>query len=130
MQPAQRAWGFGGVRSPGTRLTGSGAGWLFANPSGGPAPALALPLAGVLANLARLEWWLRHRSYADPPDIGGGWGEIISQIARPHPPNRFPNQRIVQPIRQFSPSTAARPHGVVILTAQRDIRMLHTLRAP
>lgn len=62
MQPATQAWGFAAVRLLGTVVIGFGAGWLFGNPWGGLAAALALHLAWVLANLARLEWWLRHRS--------------------------------------------------------------------
>src|SRR5256885_6199586 len=95
MNRATQAWGFAAVGLLGTAVIGFGAGWLFGNPFGGLAAALALHLAWVLANLARLEWWLRHRSYADPPDIGGGWGESNAQIARPHPPQRLPKQRLL-----------------------------------
>src|SRR2546430_7041077 len=97
MQPATQAWGFAAVRLLGTVAIGCGAGWLFGNPSGGLAAALALHLVWVLANLARLEWWLRHRSYADPPDIGGGGGEVIAPLVRPRLPHGFPKQRLVQP---------------------------------
>jgi two-component system, OmpR family, phosphate regulon sensor histidine kinase PhoR len=69
----------------------------------------------------RLEWWLRHRNYADPPDIGGVWGEIIAQIVRLHRRKRFHKQRFVQLMRQLQRSTAALPNGVVILNAQREI---------
>src|ERR1700758_2415740 len=121
MQPATQAWWFAAVRLLGTVVLGSGAGWLFGNPWGGLALALALHLAWVLANLVRLEWWLRHRNYADPPDIGGVWGEIIAQIVRLHRRKRFHKQRFVQLMRQLQRSTAALPNGVVILNAQREI---------
>jgi len=106
MQPATQAWGFAAVRLLVTAVSGFGVGWLFGNPFGGLAAALALHLAWVLANLARLEWWLRHRSYADPPDIGGVWGEIIAQIVRLHRRKRFHKQRFVQadaPIAALQP---------------------------
>src|SRR3979490_2049593 len=121
MQPAAAGWGFAAVRLLGTAVIGFGAGWLFGNPFGGLAAALALHLAWVLANLARLEWRLRHRSYADPPHIGGVWGEIIAQIVRLHRRKRFHKQRFVQLMRQLQRSTAALPNGVVILNAQREI---------
>src|SRR2546421_6337596 len=114
MQPATQAWGFAAVRLLGTVAIGCGAGWLFGNPSGGLAAALALHLAWVLANLARLEWWLRHRSYADPPDIGGGLGGNIPPIAGHHPHQRFHKQRFEQLIRHVAASTAALPYVVVI----------------
>src|SRR5258708_32051457 len=98
MQPATQAWGFAAVRLLGTAVIGFGAGWLFGNPFGGLAAALALHLAWVLANLARLEWWLRHRSYADPPDIGGGGGGVNPHNVRPPPPQRLPQQRLLQPL--------------------------------
>src|SRR5207302_667221 len=129
MQPATQAWGFAAVRLLGTVVIGCGAGWLFGNPFGGLAAALALHLAWVLANLARLEWWLRHRSYADPPDIGGVWGEIIAQIVRLHRRKGFHKQRFVQLMRQLQRSTAALPNGVVILNAQREIVWFNRMAA-
>lgn len=121
MQPATQAWWFAAVRLLGTVLIGGTVGWLFGNAWGGIACALALHLAWVLANLFRLEWWLRHRNYADPPDVGGVWGEIIAQIVRLHRRKRFHKQRFVQLMRQLQRSTAALPDGVVILNAQREI---------
>jgi two-component system, OmpR family, phosphate regulon sensor histidine kinase PhoR len=129
MQPATQAWGFAAVRLLGTVLLGAGAGWLLGNTWLGLAAALALHLAWVLANLARLEWWLRHRSYADPPDIGGVWGEIIAQIVRLHRRKRFHKQRFVQLMRQLQRSTAALPNGVVILNAQREIAWFNRMAA-
>src|SRR2546430_15312768 len=91
MQPATQAWGFAAVRLLGTVVIGCGAGWLFGNPFGGLAAALALHLVWVLANLARLEWWLRHRSYADPPHIGGGGGGSHPPNPGPPPPQGVPS---------------------------------------
>src|SRR4029077_2558523 len=87
----------------------------------GLACALGVHLAWYLANLFRLEWWLRHRSYTDAPDVGGVWGEIISQVVRLHRRKRFHKQRFVQLIRQLQRSTAALPNGVVMLNGQREI---------
>jgi two-component system phosphate regulon sensor histidine kinase PhoR len=83
----------------------------------------------VLANLFRLEWWLRNRNYADPPDVGGVWGEIIAQIVRLHRRKRFHKQRFVQLMRQLQRSTAALPDGVVILNAQREIVWFNRMAA-
>ena len=121
MQPATQMWWFTIGRLFATVLVGLGAGWLLGNVWGGLACALALHLGWVLANLFRLEWWLRHRNYADPPDVGGVWGEIIAQVVRLHRRKRFHKQRFVQLMRQLQRSTAALPNGVVILNAQREI---------
>src|SRR5258708_1897686 len=121
MQPATQAWGFAAARLLATVLIGLGAGSLFGNAWGGLAAALVLHRAWQLVNLFRLEWWLRHRSYADAPGVGGVWGEIIAQIVRLHRRKRFHKQRFVQLIRQLQRSTAALPNGVVILNGQREI---------
>src|SRR5579859_7925071 len=121
MQPATQAWWFAAGRVLATVVVGLVAGWLFGNLWAGLAGALALHLGWQLANLFRLEWWLRHRSYADPPDVGGVFGEIIAQIVRLHRRKRFHKQRFVQLMRQLQRSTAALPNGVVILNAQREI---------
>ncbi len=104
-----------------TVLCGLLLGWLFGAVWIGLGIALALHLGWQLANLFRLEWWLRHRSFADPPDVGGVFGEIIAQIVRLHRRKRFHKQRFVQLMRQLQRSTAALPNGVVILNAQREI---------
>ena len=129
MQPATQAWWFAAVRLLGTVLLGLAVGALVGNPSAGLAAALALHLTWVLVNLVRLEWWLRHRSYADPPDIGGVWGEIIAQIVRLHRRKRFHKQRFVQLMRQLQRSTTALPNGVVILNAQREIVWFNRMAA-
>jgi two-component system phosphate regulon sensor histidine kinase PhoR len=121
VQPATQAWWFAAGRLLGTVLIGAGLGWLVGHPWEGLACTLTLHLAWVLANLFRLEWWLRHRNYADPPNVGGVWGEIIAQIVRLHRRKRFHKQRFVQLMRQLQRSTAALPNGVVILNAQREI---------
>ena len=129
MEPATQAWWFAAGRLLGTVIIGCFAGWLFGNLWGGLACALALHLTWLLVNLFRLEWWLRHRSYADPPDAGGVWGEIIAQIVRLHRRKRFHKQRFVQLMRQLQRSTAALPNGVVILNAQREIVWFNRMAA-
>ena len=129
MQPATQAWLFAAGRLLATVLVGAGVGWLFGNVWGGLAVALVLHLAWVLANLFRLEWWLRHRNYAEPPDVGGVWGEIIAQVVRLHRRKRFHKQRFVQLMRQLQRSTAALPDGVVILNAQREIVWFNRMAA-
>ena len=104
-------------------------GWLFGNVWIGLGIALALHLGWQLINLFRLEWWLRHRSFADPPDVGGVFGEIIAQIVRLHRRKRFHKQRFVQLMRQLQRSTAALPNGVVILNAQREIIWFNRMAA-
>lgn len=129
MQPATQMWWFTVGRVFATVLVGLAAGWLLGNLWAGLACALALHLGWVLANLFRLEWWLRHRNFADPPDVGGVWGEIIAQVVRLHRRKRFHKQRFVQLMRQLQRSTAALPNGVVILNAQREIVWFNRMAA-
>src|SRR5438128_3135593 len=129
MQPATQAWWFAAGRLLGTVLIGCSAGWLLGSAWGGLACALGLHLGWQLINLFRLEWWLRHRSFADPPDVGGVFGEIIAQIVRLHRRKRFHKQRFVQLMRQLQRSTAALPNGVVILNAQREIVWFNRMAA-
>src|SRR5437588_8466002 len=129
MQPATQAWWFAAGRMLATVLAGLVAGWLFGMVWIGLGVALALHLVWVLVYLFRLEWWLRHRSYAEPPDVGGVWGEIIAQIVRLHRRKRFHKQRFVQLMRQLQHSTAALPNGVVILNAQREIVWFNLMAA-
>lgn len=121
LQPATQAWWFAAGRLVGTIAAGLIAGAFLGRIWTGLACALAIHLAWQLTVLFRVEWWLRHRSLADPPDIGGVWGEIISQVVRLHRRKRFHKQRFVQLMRQLQSSTAALPNGVVILNPQREI---------
>src|SRR5579871_6003033 len=129
MQPATQAWWFATGRMLATMLVGLLLGWMFGNVWVGLGVALALHLGWVLTNLFRLEWWLRHRSFADPPDVGGVFGEIIAQIVRLHRRKRFHKQRFVQLMRQLQRSTAALPNGVVILNSQREIIWFNRMAA-
>jgi len=121
LQPATQAWWFAAGRLVGTIAAGLIVGAFLGRIWAGLACALAIHLTWQLTVLFRVEWWLRHRSLADPPDIGGVWGEIISQVVRLHRRKRFHKQRFVQLMRQLQSSTAALPNGVVILNPQREI---------
>ncbi len=78
----------------------------------GLAVALAGYLARQLIHLFRLDWWVRHRSFADPPEFGGVWGEVVTQVVRLHRRKRYHKQRFVKLVRQIQRSTAALPDGV------------------
>jgi two-component system phosphate regulon sensor histidine kinase PhoR len=115
------AWWMAILRLLGTATAGIVLGWLFDHVWAGLATMLALHLLWQLATLFRLDWWVRHRSYAAPPDLGGAWGTIVAQVMRLHRRKRFHKQRFIQLVRQIQRSTAALPDGVVILNAQREI---------
>ena len=121
MDVATQAWWFAAGRLLGIVALGLTAGWLLGNVWAGLALVLALFLALQLAKLFRLEWWVRHRSYADPPNFGGIWGSVVATVVRLHRRKRFHKQRFLQLLRQIQRSTAALPDGVVILNAQREI---------
>jgi two-component system phosphate regulon sensor histidine kinase PhoR len=106
-------------------LAAAALGLLLGWPLGSPWAGLSLACGGYLCwqlvTLFRVEWWVRHRGFAEPPDIGGPWGEVITQIVRLHRRKRFHKQRFVQLFRQIQRSTAALPDGVVILNDLREI---------
>jgi two-component system phosphate regulon sensor histidine kinase PhoR len=129
MQPATQAWWFATVRLLAIVAIGLSVGWLFGNVWGGLSVSLAIPLVWQLVNLFRTDWWLRHRSYADAPDVGGVWGDVVAQIVRLHRRKRFHKQRFLQLVRQLQRSTAALPNGVVMLNAQREILWFNRMAA-
>src|ERR1700683_772121 len=118
---ATHAWWLAILRLLGTVVTGVVLGWLVGQVWAVLAGVLALHLLWLLATLFRLDWWVRHRSYAPTPNLGGSWGEIVAQVMRLHRRKRFHKQRYIQLLRQIQRSTAALPDGVVILNAQREI---------
>lgn len=121
MQGARQAWWFAAGRLLATVIVGLICGWAFGNVWAGLAAVLAGQLAWQFANLFRLDWWVRHRSYADPPELSGIWGEVVTQVVRLHRRKRYHKQRFMKLVRQIQHSTAALPDGVVILDAQREI---------
>jgi two-component system phosphate regulon sensor histidine kinase PhoR len=96
-------------------------GWPLGSPWAGLSLACGAYLCWQLVTLSRVEWWVRHRGFAEPPDIGGPWGEVITQIVRLHRRKRYHKQRFMQLFRQIQRSTAALPDGVVILNDLREI---------
>lgn len=129
MTIATQAWWFAAVRLSATVTVGLLVGWAFGNVWAGLAGTLAISLAWQLAAIFRVQWWVRHRSYADPPDMGGIWGDVIGQIVRLHRRKRFHKQRYLQLLRQLQRSTAALPDGVVVVNAQREIVWFNTTSA-
>lgn len=129
MSVASQAWWFAAGRLLTVVLIGLLAGWMLGNVWAGLAGTLAVYLAWQLACLFRFEWWVRHRSYASPPDMSGVWGEITAMVTRLHRRKRFHKQRFLQLLRQIQRSTAALPDGVVILNAQREITWLNRTAA-
>jgi two-component system phosphate regulon sensor histidine kinase PhoR len=121
MQGVKQIWWFATGRLAITVIVGLLGGWIFGNVWAGLAVALAGHLFWQLANLFRLDWWVRHRSFADPPEFSGVWGEVVTQVVRLHRRKRYHKQRFVKLVRQIQRSTAALPDGVVILNAQREI---------
>jgi two-component system phosphate regulon sensor histidine kinase PhoR len=121
LQGALQPWWFAAVRLLVTAAVGLFGGWIFGNVWAGLAVALAAHLVWQLANLFRLDWWVRHRSFADPPEFGGVWGEVVTQVVRLHRRKRYHKQRFIRLVRQIQRSTAALPDGVVVLNAQREI---------
>ncbi len=104
-------------------------GWPLGSPWAGLSLACGAYLCWQLITLFRVEWWVRHRGFAEPPDIGGPWGEVITQIVRLHRRKRYHKQRFVQLFRQIQRSTAALPDGVVILNDLREIVWFNRMAA-
>ena len=129
MSLALQAWWFAAARLLGAAVLGLALGWFAGNLWAGLAAVFGLYLAWQLVNLFRVDWWLRHRGFAEPPDIGGAWGDAITQVVRLHRRKRFHKQRFVQLFRQIQRSTAALPDGVVILNDQREIAWFNRMAA-
>ena len=81
-----RAWGY---------ALGLLVGWAIGHPWWGLAGALALAALRLWYNLHRLEDWLRHRNRMTPPDAGGLWGDVVSQVSRLHRRKQFHKQRML-----------------------------------
>jgi two-component system, OmpR family, phosphate regulon sensor histidine kinase PhoR len=121
MHSGTEAWSFAAGRLVAVIAVGLLVGWLLGEVWMGLAAILALYLGWQLLNLFRLDRWLRHRAYLDPPDLGGVWGDVVAQVVRLHRRKRYHKQRLIQLFRQLRRSTAALPDGVVVLDAQLEI---------
>ncbi len=104
-------------------------GWIIGHLFAGVALVLGAYFAWHLISLFRVGWWLRHRSFSEPPDLGGALGEAINYIVRLHRRKRFHKQRFLQLFRQIQRSTAALPDGVVILNAEHEIVWFNRMAA-
>lgn len=82
---------------------------------------LSLYLALQIANLLRLDRWLRRRRTEPPPDISGPWGEVISTVSRIYRRKQFHKARVVRLLREFRRLTAAMPDGVILLGPSNEI---------
>jgi two-component system, OmpR family, phosphate regulon sensor histidine kinase PhoR len=129
MSLATQASSFTIVRLVFATIVGVIVGWMLGSVWGGIAVSLAAFLSWQLVSLYRLDWWLRRRGIADPPNLSGVWGDVISQVVRLHRRKRFHKQRFVQLYRQIQRSTAALPDGVVILNEQREIAWFNRMAA-
>jgi len=96
-------------------------GLIFGRPLVWVIAVLAGYLCLQLINLFRLDRWLRHRNFIEPPDLGGAWTDVVAQVVRLHRRKRFHKQRLIQLFRELRRSTAAMPDGVIILNAGREI---------
>ena len=114
-------WTFALARLAGILMVGLVAGLLAGPVWAWVLSAACLYLAWQLVTLHRLERWLRLRSQIDPPNFGGVWGDIVSQVVRLHRRKQYHKQRLVHLYRELRRSTAALPDGVIILSKQREI---------
>ena len=121
MSDAMQAWSFALARLLGLVLTGSLIGLFFGDAKLGMVLVLAAALLWQLFNLFRLDHWLRDRSARGPPDPGGIWGDVVTQVVRLHRRKRFHKQRLLDVFRELRHSTATMPDGVVVLNAQHEI---------
>jgi len=91
------------------------------HPWWGIAGALAIELVRNLVNLHQFEHWLRNRNRRDPPDAGGLWGDLVSQVSRLHRRKQFHKKRLLSLFRELRRSTASMPDGVVALNSVNEI---------
>jgi len=100
---------------------GSEAGWMAAC-----AGLLALLIAHV-ANLNRLQHWLRRPDHQDLPDAWGAWGDVFMVLYRLLRDEEKRRERIAVDFEVFSQAAEAYPDGLVFLDA--DDRILWCNRA-
>jgi two-component system, OmpR family, phosphate regulon sensor histidine kinase PhoR len=121
MQHSTQAWWQTVARLAGSVVLGIVFGLFLGHVWAGLALVLGTLLALQLLNLYRLDYWLRGRSSRDPPDAGGIWGEVITNVVRLHRRKRFHKQRLLRVFREIRQSTAAMPDGVVVLNPGHEI---------
>ncbi len=106
-------------------LAGALLGLVFGSARWGIVAGVCAALAWQLWSLSRLDHWLRFRKLADPPDVSGKWGDVITQVVRLHRRKRFHKDRLTRVLRELRRSTAALSDGVVILNAENEIVWLN-----
>ncbi len=116
-----QAWWFTIARLGGAISIGLVVGLFLGHVLAGLVLVLVIMLGWQLFNLFRLDHWLRHRNGREPPDLGGIWGEVVSQVVRLHRRKRFHKQRLLQVFREIRHSTAAMPDGVLVLNDDNEI---------
>src|SRR4051812_2282687 len=109
------------VRVVAALIIGAALGWLAGSVWLGVSGAFAIYLAWNLWQLRALQFWLQHRSVADPPDALGVWGDVVAQVVRLHRRKRFHKERLTRVFRELRRSTAAMPDGVVMLDPEGEI---------
>jgi two-component system phosphate regulon sensor histidine kinase PhoR len=122
-------WGFAAVRLVAALAVGLAIGLIVGRPFAGLFGVLLLYTAWQLANLFRLDHWLRHRSLMQPPRLGGVWDDVAGQVVRLYRRKRYHKQRLLQLLRELRNSTAAMPDGVVVLNAQGEILWFNRMAA-
>jgi hypothetical protein len=96
-------------------------GWMFGSPWAGLACARIMHLAWQLVNLFRLEWWLRHRSYADDPDAAACGARSLRRSCGCIAASASTNSASFSSCVSCSAPPPRCPNGVVILNgAARD----------
>ncbi len=82
-----------------------------------------------IANLVRLEKWLRKGGSAMPPIGNGVWGELYYHIYRMRQRNRKSKRRLANVINRFKESTSALPDAAVVLHATGEIEWFNDAAA-
>ena len=122
-------WGFAIVRLLAALVLGALVGQFFEDWWIGVAITLSAFVAWQLLNLFRLDYWLRHRSIAKPPALGGIWDDIVTQVVRLYRRKRYHKQAFLQLMREVRNSTGAMPDGVVVLNKLGEIAWMNRMAA-
>ena len=121
MNPVAQAWAYTLARVAGLAALGVLLGLMLGSVIAGLLVMLSIALTWQLFNLYRLDYWLRARNLREPPNAGGIWGQVITQVVRLHRRKRFHKQRLLDVFRELRHSTAAMPDGVIVLNANNEI---------